>query len=111
MSPSTEYAGGEDFGSRLAQLRTRVNLHPAERTASATFEAAARTAREVAAECLPMGIAVVMHLYPLCALRCVPLPWWSAAHLRRVLLLRAIDRRSLILHMRQYRRGELFRSA
>ena len=38
-----------------------------------------------------------MHLYPLCALRCVPLPWWSAAHLRRVLLLRSIDRRSLIL--------------
>ena len=43
------------------------------------------------------GSPIVMHLYPLCALRCVPLPWWSAANLRRALLLRAIDRRSLIL--------------
>jgi len=74
-----------------------MNLHPAESTASATFEAAAQTARAVAAECLPLGIAVVMHLYPLCALRCVPLPWWSAANLRRALLLRAIDRGALIL--------------
>jgi alkylation response protein AidB-like acyl-CoA dehydrogenase len=88
---------GEEFGGRFARLRTRVDLHPAESTASATFEAAAQTAREVAADCLPLGIAVVMHLYPLCALRCVPLPWWSAAHLRRALLLRAIDRRALIL--------------
>jgi alkylation response protein AidB-like acyl-CoA dehydrogenase len=74
-----------------------VDLHPAEPTAGATLEAAARTARQVAADCLPLGIAIVMHLYPLCALRCVPLPWWSAAHLRRTLLLRTIDRRSLIL--------------
>jgi alkylation response protein AidB-like acyl-CoA dehydrogenase len=72
-------------------------LHPAESTAAANFEAAAHTARAVAADCLPLGIAIVMHLYPLCALRCVPLPWWSAANLRRALLLRAIDRHSLIL--------------
>jgi hypothetical protein len=51
----------------------------------------------VAAECLPLGIAVVMHLYPLCAARCVPLPWWSPANRRRALLLRAIDQGSLIL--------------
>jgi alkylation response protein AidB-like acyl-CoA dehydrogenase len=51
----------------------------------------------VAADCLPLGIAVVMHLYPLCALRCVPLPWWSAANLRRARLLQAVDGRSLIL--------------
>jgi alkylation response protein AidB-like acyl-CoA dehydrogenase len=51
----------------------------------------------VAAECLPLGIAVVMHLYPLCTLRCVSLPWWSTANWRRALLLRAIDQRSLIL--------------
>ena len=87
LSPSTEFD----------RLRSTVNLHPAESTAAATFEAAARTARHVAADCLPLGIAVVMHLYPLCALRCVPLPWWSAANLRRTLLLRAIDRHSLIL--------------
>jgi len=80
----------------IDQLRSG-HLHPAERTASATFEAAAKTARDIAIDSLPLGIGVVMHLYPLCALRCVPLPWWSAAHLRRVLLLRAINRRSLIL--------------
>jgi len=72
-------------------------LHPAESTVSATFEAAARTARAVAAQCLPLGIAVVMHLYPLCALRCVTLPWWSAANFRRLNLLRTIERGSLIL--------------
>ena len=46
---------------------------------------------------MPLGIGVVMHLYPLCALRCVPLPWWSVGNFRRMLLLRAIDRDSLIL--------------
>ena len=66
-------------------------------TASALFETAARTARTVAEGCLPLGIGLVMHLYPLCALRCVPLPWWSAGNFRRTLLLRAIDRGSLIL--------------
>ena len=74
-----------------------MNLHPAESTAAVTFEAAAQTARQVAADCLPLGIALVMHLYPLCALRCVPLPWWSVANLRRAMLLRTIDRHSLIL--------------
>lgn len=78
-------------------LRDELNLHPAESTAAATFSAAAQTARSVAADCLPLGLALVMHLYPLCALRCVPLPWWSAASVRRSLLLHAIDRHSLIL--------------
>jgi hypothetical protein len=79
------------------RVRAAVNLHPTESTAAATFEAAAQSARHVAADCLPLGIAIVMHLYPLCALRCVPLPWWSAANLRRAMLLRTIDRHSLIL--------------
>ncbi|HLA72139.1 MAG TPA: acyl-CoA dehydrogenase family protein [Steroidobacteraceae bacterium] len=81
----------------FARLRTEVDLHPAQSTASATFEVAARTARAVAAQCLPLGIAVVMHLYPLGALRCVALPWWSAANYRRFKLLRAIEGGSLIL--------------
>jgi alkylation response protein AidB-like acyl-CoA dehydrogenase len=72
-------------------------MHPKGSTPSATFEAAAHTARTVARGCLPLGIGVVMHLYPLCALRCVPLPWWSTGNLRRTLLLRAVDRRALIL--------------
>jgi hypothetical protein len=75
----------------------RRDLHPARGTAAGTFEAAACTARAVAANCLPLGIAVVMHLYPLCALRCVPLPWLSAASFRRSRLLRHIDSHSLIL--------------
>jgi len=80
----------------LATLARR-DLHPAHSTAAGTFEAAACTARAVAADCLPLGIAVVMHLYPLCALRCVPLPWLSAANFRRFRLLRDIDSHSLIL--------------
>jgi len=97
LSPSTEPAAADDFRRRFERLRAEEDLHPERGTAAATFEAAAQTARNVAVECLPLGIAIVMHLYPLCALRCVPLPWWSAANLRRTLLLRAIDRRSLIL--------------
>src|SRR5687768_14773593 len=85
------------FRHGFRRLRAELNLHPAESTAAATFAAAAQTARSVAADCLPLGLALVMHLYPLCALRCVPLPWWSSAGIRRTLLLHAIDRRSLIL--------------
>jgi alkylation response protein AidB-like acyl-CoA dehydrogenase len=81
----------------FARLRTAVDLHPAESTASATFGVAAHTVRAVAAQSLPLGIALVMHLYPLCALRCVALPWWSAANFRRLQLLRAIDGDALIL--------------
>ncbi len=85
------------FRRVFAQLRSEVDLHPVAATPSVTFEAAARTARTVAAEFLPLGMGLVMHLYPLCALRCVPLPWWSPAHFRRQRLLRDIDGRSLIL--------------
>lgn len=87
----------EDFRRGFQGLCTDPGLHPDEATASSTYESAADSARAVAAECLPLGIAVVMHLYPLCAMRCVPLPWWSPARFRRTLLLRAIDQRSLIL--------------
>lgn len=98
LSPSTDTDPWRaEFRERFDGLRAQVNLHPAESTASATFEAAARAARTIAADCLPLGIAVVMHLYPLCVLRCVPLPWWSAANLRRIKLLRAIDSGSLIV--------------
>lgn len=89
MSRSTDNVWREQF--------RHVDLHPAGRTPAATFEAAAATARAVAEDCLPLGIGVVMHLYPLCASRCVPLPWWSKAGLQRSRLLRAIDRDSLIL--------------
>ena len=85
------------FRLAFAQLRQEVDLHPVASTPSAIFEAAAQATRTVAADCLPLGMGLVMHLYPLCALRCVPLPWWSPANYRRQRLLRHIDRRSLIL--------------
>jgi hypothetical protein len=91
LSPST------DIRDRLDRLRAELALHPAEATAADTFESAARTARAVAAECLPLGLALVMHLYPLCVLRCVALPWFSRAGIRRTRLLHDIDSRSLIL--------------
>ncbi|HUQ09214.1 MAG TPA: hypothetical protein VM146_02785 [Steroidobacteraceae bacterium] len=82
---------------RFAHLRRELQLHPARPTAAATFEVAARTARDVASRNLPLGLALVMHLYPLCALRCVPLPWFSAANRRRTQLLHDIDARKLVL--------------
>lgn len=81
----------------FAQLGQEVELHPNGGAPSAIFEAAARTTRVVAAECLPLAMGLVMHLYPLCALRCVPLPWWSVANYRRHRLLRVIDSEGLIL--------------
>jgi len=81
----------------LATLIAQGNLHPDGKTAAAIFEAAATTSRVIAARSLPLGLAIVMHLYPLCAMRCVPIAWWTTANLRRVKLLRAIDSQSLIL--------------
>jgi hypothetical protein len=92
-----EAAWRDAFQRGFDRLRPSLHLHPQEQTASATFEAAAQITRAVASECLPLGIAIVMHLYPLCTLRCVPLPWWSAAHRRRARFLRAVDSGSLIL--------------
>lgn len=81
----------------FARLGQDVDLHPTGPTPAALFEAAARTTRAVAAECLPLAMGLVMHLYPLCALRCIPLPWWSVANYRRHRLLRVIDREGLVL--------------
>ena len=87
----------ESFRRGFAGLRPDLNLHPAGSTAAAMFAAAAATAREVSVDCLPLGIAVVMHLYPLCALRCVPIPWWRPGGFRRSRLLQRINNRALIL--------------
>jgi len=92
-----ETAWREAFRRGFAALRADLHLHPAGSTAAGTFEAAAATARDVAVNCLPLGIAIVMHLYPLCVLRCVPLPWWRQSALRRSRLLRNINSRALIL--------------
>jgi hypothetical protein len=84
LSPSTD-------------IRRRFDLHPAEASAADQFESAARTVRAAAADCLPLGLALVMHLYPLCVLRCVSLPWFSQAGYRRARLLHDIDSHAWIL--------------
>ncbi len=86
------------FRAGFERLRSRLEMYPeAGRPASITFESAARTARNLAAGCLPLGLAVAMHLYPLCALQCIPLPLLSFARFQRAMLLRAIRNRSLVL--------------
>ena len=79
-------------------LRSQLAMYPvAEGHASVVFESAARTTRSLAAGCLPSGIAVAMHFYPLCVLQCMPLPLLSVARFQRAMLLRAIRSRALIL--------------
>ena len=80
------------------RLRSRLIMYPpVAQSPSATFESVAPTMRELAASCLPLAIAVVMHLYPLCALQCVPISLLSVARFQRALLLRTIRSRSLTL--------------
>lgn len=84
----------ESFG----RLRSQLSLYPpATARASVVFESAAATVRALAAHCLPLSVAIAMHLYPLCALQCMPLPLMHAARFKRAMLLRAIRHRSLIL--------------
>jgi hypothetical protein len=86
------------FREGFTRLRSHVDLYPASgRHASIVFESAAKTARTLAAGCLPLGVAVAMHLYPFCVLQCIPLPVLSFARLQRAKLLRTIRNRSLIL--------------
>jgi hypothetical protein len=80
------------------RLRSQLQLYPEPSgRPSMVFKSAAPTARLLGANCLPLGIAVAMHLYPLCALQCVPLPLLSVARFQRAMLLRTIRNRSLIL--------------
>lgn len=88
----------EAYREGFKRLRARLEMYPASGgQASVIFESAAKTARTLAASCLPLGIAVAMHLYPLCALQSIPLPFLSFARFRRAMLLRIIRNRSLIL--------------
>jgi hypothetical protein len=93
-----EPAAREAYRKSFNWLRSQLDLYPVPgRRASTTFESAARTARNLASGCLPLGIAVAMHLYPLCVLQCMPLPLLSLARIQRATLLRTIRNRSLIL--------------
>ena len=91
-------AARDAYREGFRRLRSRLVMYPpVAQSPSATFESVARTMRELAASCLPLAIAVAMHLYPLCALQCVPIPLLSAARFQRAMLLRTIRSRSLIL--------------
>lgn len=91
-------AARQAYREGFTRLRSRLQMYPISgRRASIVFESAATTARNLAATCLPLGIGVAMHLYPLCVLQCVPLPLLSSARFQRAMLLRAIRNRSLIL--------------
>ncbi len=91
-------AARDAYREGFDRLRSQLELYPVRgRRPSLVFESAARTARTLAASCLPLGIAVAMHLYPLCVLQCLPLPLLSFARFQRALLLRTIRNRSLIL--------------
>lgn len=82
----------------LDRLRTQVALYPPPGSNPAsTLESAADTVRVVAAHCLPLGLALVMHLYPLCALQCAPLPAMSLAGFKRRILMKFVAERALIV--------------
>ena len=91
-------AARQAYRAGFRRLRSHLDLYPVSgRPASVVFESAAKTVRALAASCLPLGIAVAMHLYPLCVLQCIPLPLLSAARFQRTMLLRTLRKRSLIL--------------
>lgn len=92
-----ERAARHAYRRAFNQLRSRLSLYPTGSRPSAVFESAATTARSLSATCLPLAIAVAMHLYPLCVLQCIPIPLLSVARLKRALLLRTIRNRSLLL--------------
>ena len=92
-----ERAARHAYRRSFNRLRSQLSLYPAGSRPSQVFESAAATARSLGATCLPLAIAVAMHLYPFCVLQCVPIPLLGIARLKRALLLRTIRRRSLLL--------------
>lgn len=92
-----ERAARHAYRRSFDQLRPQLGLYPIGSRPSDVFEQAAQTVRSLGATCLPLAIAVAMHLYPFCVLECVPIPLLSIASLKRALLLRTIRNRSLIL--------------
>lgn len=93
-----EAAQREAYRQAFERLRSQMAIYPAEATRpSAVFESAAATMQSLARHCLPLAIAVAMHLYPLCALQCFPLPVMSSARLKRSILLWMVRNRSLVL--------------
>lgn len=92
-----ERAARHAYRHSFDRLRAELPLYPVGSQPSEVFEQAAATVRSLGATCLPLAIAVAMHLYPFCVLQCVPIPLLSVARLKRALLLRTIRNRSLLL--------------
>ena len=92
-----ERAARHAYRRSFNRLRSQLQLYPDGSRPSEVFENAAATVRSLGADCLPLAIAVAMHLYPFCVLQCVPIPLLSVARLKRAMLLRTIRNRSLIL--------------
>jgi hypothetical protein len=92
-----ERAARHAYRRSFSQLRPQLSMYPVGSRPSEVFEQAAQTVRSLGATCLPLAIAVAMHLYPFCVLQCVPIPLLSVASLKRALLLRTIRNRQLIL--------------
>lgn len=91
-------AAREAYRHGFERLRSQLQMYPmAAGRPSVVFKSATPTVRLLGANCLPLGIAVAMHLYPLCALQCVPLALLSVARFQRAMLLRTIRNRGLIL--------------
>jgi hypothetical protein len=92
-----ERAARHAYRRSFSQLRSQLPMYPDGSCPSEVFEHAAQAVRSLGAECLPLAIAVAMHLYPFCVLQCVPIPLLSIARLKRAMLLHTIRNRSLIL--------------
>ena len=86
------------FTREFQRIRAGLPLYPdATARPAAIFADVAQAVRSVAGPCLPLGIAIAMHLYPLCALQCAPLPALSIAGFKRRILVKAIRERSMIV--------------
>ena len=92
-----ERAARHAYRRSFNRLRSQLQLYPVGSRPSEVFEQAATTVCSLGASCLPLAIAIAMHLYPLCVLQCVPIPLLSVARLKRAMLLQTIRNRSLIL--------------
>lgn len=92
-----ERAARHAYRRCFTRLRSQLGMYPSGSRPSEVFESAAATSRSLAASCLPLAIAVAMHLYPFCVLQCVPIPLLSTARIKRALLLQTIRRRGLLL--------------
>ncbi|MCD9008197.1 hypothetical protein LDO31_18540 [Luteimonas sp. XNQY3] len=97
-SPRSEQESSQVFRRHFNEIKRQIDLHPSKGSSpSQLLSEASEIVRSISAPCLPLGIAICMHLYPYCALQWFPLPRLSVARLRRDALIREICRGELIL--------------